>query len=641
MARPTSYGLGRKNATGSAPAGAAGVRWQGLQDVYTAPMSSSPRSIPTRRLAGVGTLALLAGLCAGDARAAGEDLLVEVHFKPVPNAQIAIWLEDQAGKWVQDVLVTQAVGKLGIGNRPGLWNFVSSWRAPYGPRPSVLPIWAHRRGKTYPKLVFFDDDAADEESLGWHENASSAETYYCRPLTPSENDVISVDTMTCPSPAVFQTDKGVFDPKATSPYPPRNDLLEFEPGQDSPDAPSFAGLNDLDAVTAATPPGNTPEYVTTMIPGGAVNGPLTAWIEVSLEHDENPSYDYDREKDHYVDPRLDTYGVEYLGQPSVVYKLPFDPRDKGFTGTSGWAGYGDWNGATGTIHPPDATISTTKGSGTDRLQQYTLNGETFRFGVYSYGSTGGGDTGVTTDPGDTMDPDTGGTVDPDTGASGGTGDDGGDNGGGIGGDGGWGHCDLHPLPPVTGLTLEGLSFDKVRVTYTLPPQTDPDFMLYDVRVHLLPGETPLTEERLASAQLPMPQIVEAATPGKRGLLDVEQLWGNYTYQIGVTYQDKCGNTSALVSTAITTDSQKFQQVEGFCFLATAAYGAAWVSQVQALRWFRDAYLKTSPVGRDLVRFYYTYSPPLARVVHHQPVLRGMVRVVVQPIADMARLSTRG
>ncbi len=82
-----------------------------------------------------------------DARAGEGDLLVEVHFKPVPNVQIAIWLADQAGKWVQDILVTQAVGKLGIGNRPGLWNFLSSWRAPYGPRPSCCrsgPIAAAR-----------------------------------------------------------------------------------------------------------------------------------------------------------------------------------------------------------------------------------------------------------------------------------------------------------------------------------------------------------------------------------------------------------------------------------------------------------------------------------------------------------------
>ncbi|MBA3547543.1 MAG: hypothetical protein H0T76_13750, partial [Nannocystis sp.] len=310
--------------------------------------------LPSRRtaklsagtLAGTGVVALCAGLYAGDARAA-DDLLIEVHYKPVPNVQIAIWLEDRAGKFVQDILVTQATGKLGIGNRPGLWNFLSSWRAPYGPRPSVLPVWAHRRGKTYPKVVFHDDDPGDQESLGWHENTSTPETYYCRPLTQSEHDAV-VDVMTCPSPAVFETDKGVFDAKATSRYPPRNDLIEFEEIKDSPDTMTYAALNDLDAVTAATPPGDEPEYVIAMIPAAAAaSGPLTAYIEVSLEHDENAAHDYDREKDHFVDPRLSPYGIEYLGQPSVVYKVVFEPRNKGFLGSSKYVGYGDWNGLTG------------------------------------------------------------------------------------------------------------------------------------------------------------------------------------------------------------------------------------------------------------------------------------------------------
>ena len=596
--------------------------------MYTAPVPSARRTAGPGpgTLTGAAAVCLGAGLCAGDARAA-DDLLIELHYKPVPNVQMAIWLEDQAGKFVQDVLVTQATGKLGIGNRPGLWNFVSSWRAPYGPRPSVLPVWAHRRGKTYPKVVFYDDDPGDKESLGWHENTSSAETYYCRPLTASENDVISVDTMTCPSPAVFQTDKGVFDPKATSPYPPRNDLIEFEKGADSPDTMTFAALNDLDAVTAATPVGNQPEYVTAMIPAANANGPLSAYIEVSLEHDENASYDYDRENDHFVDTRLDTYGVEYLGQPSVVYKIDFDPHTKGFTGSSKYVGYGDWNGATGTLHPPDATITTDKGSGADRLQQYTLNGETFRFGVYSYGGPNGGSGGETGDTDDTGSADTG------------TGDTGSDTGSDT--DGGWGNCRVATLAPVTDLKLEGLAFDKVRVRYTLPPQDDPDFTVAQLSVHLLTGEEPLTEDKLGAAQLARFTVVEPGGAGEPAVLEVDQLWGNYTYQIGVTYKDKCGNRSALVAAPVTTEAQKFQQVEGFCFIATAAYGAAWVSQVQALRWFRDAYLKGSPIGRDLVRFYYSYSPPLARVVQHQPLLRGMVRVVVQPLADMARLSTRG
>ncbi|MGB1013574.1 MAG: hypothetical protein ACPG4T_05525, partial [Nannocystaceae bacterium] len=137
-------------------------------------------------------------------QAEAEDVLLEFHYYPVPNAQIAIWIEDANHEHVQDVMVTQATGKLGIGNRPGRSDFLSSWRAPYGARPAALPIWANRRGVKYPKIVFFDDDPQDQDSLGWHENASSPESYFCRPLTPDEHDTISVDTMTCPSPATFQ-----------------------------------------------------------------------------------------------------------------------------------------------------------------------------------------------------------------------------------------------------------------------------------------------------------------------------------------------------------------------------------------------------------------------------------------------------
>ncbi|MBL9103284.1 MAG: hypothetical protein JNL82_20225 [Myxococcales bacterium] len=530
------------------------------------------------------------------ASAAEDDLLVEFHYNPVADAQIALWIEDRDGKFAQNVLVTQATGKLGIGNRPGVWNFVGSWRAPYGPRVSVLPIWAHRRNHPYPKVVFFDDDPGDENSLGWHENTSTAENYFCRPLTADEHEVISVDTMTCPSPNVFQTDKGRFAGGETSPYPPRNDLVEIEAGVDSPDAAMFAEINDLDAVTAATPAGDKAEFVTVAIPAElAARAPLKAWIEVSKEHDENESFAFDRETDHFVDQRLTSYGVEYLGQPSVVYQLSFDPRVEGFKGTSDYAGYGDWDGKTGTVHPPDGKISASGGSGADRLREYTLNGKTFRFGLYAYGADG-------TD----------------------TGDD------------GWGNCKSATLPAIEHISLEGMSFDKVRIHYKMPVGQALGFELAKLRVYLLTGEEPLTPDMLGAAYERSFGADVVAKPGEEGHVEVDQLWGNYTYQIGVTYQDKCAQESPLITASITTEPQQFQTVEGFCFLATAAYGAAWAAPVQALRWFRDASLKVSPMGRDIVRFYYAYSPPLARVIQHQPILRGMVRVVVQPVADLAR-----
>ncbi len=545
---------------------------------------------------------------AGESEAASDDVLLEFHYYPVPGAQIAIWIEDADHQHVQTVMVTQATGKLGIGNRSGRSDFLSSWRAPYGARPSALPIWAHRRGVKYPKIVFFDDDPQDQDSLGWHENSSSPESYFCRPLTPDEHETISLDTMTCPSPSTFQSDKGRFaDNGVTSFYPPRNDLISFEASHDSADAQMFAQINDLDAYTSATPAGSKAEFVTAVVKGAVLDkGPISAWIEINLENDQNADYTFERE-DHFIDTRLSSYGVPYYGQPSVVYRVAFEANDQGFYSSSDYYGYGMWDGSSGKINLPDATISSKGGSGSDRLQSYTLNGETFRWGVYSHGNEEENPIDPTDDTG------------------------------------GWGQCQAMELPPIEGLEVESTNFDTAEVRFTIPelPMT-PDGEIPEiarVRVYYITGENDLDDELLGAA-IERSYPGDVVSPGEETVVEVDQLWGTYTYHFGVVYEDKCANESALATASATTPAQEFQTVEGFCFMATAAYGAPWHGEVLALRLFRDVYLRSNPVGRDLVRFYYTYSPPLADIVARQPLLRSMVRSVVQPVADLARVSTQ-
>ena len=170
----------------------------------------------------VGTaLALLSALVAAPARADDDDVLLEIHYEPVPDLQIAIWVTDAEGNFVQDVFVTQSTGTLGIGNRPGRWDFLSSWRFPYGPRPQVLPVWAHARGKTYPALIFHDDDPGDENSLGWHENSSSSEPYHCRPLTAVEQEnLLEADVMS-PTRASSRPPRRASTRRATTSSPSR------------------------------------------------------------------------------------------------------------------------------------------------------------------------------------------------------------------------------------------------------------------------------------------------------------------------------------------------------------------------------------------------------------------------------------
>lgn len=529
------------------------------------------------------------------ARAADDDdVLLEFHYSPVPLAQIAVWLEDTDGNFVTDVSVTQATGTLGIGNRPGRSDYLTSWRFPYGPRPGVLPVWAHARGKTYPRLIFHDDDPADVDSLGWHENSSSPEPYFCRPLSEVEHETIAYDTMTCPSPSTFQSDKGKFS-SATSVYPPRADLTSFEPGHDHDDVRQFAELNDLDTVTQATPVGNVPEMSTLTLPEALADRPLVAALEINLENDENQHWSFERD-DHYIDPRLSSYGVPLLGQPSIVYRVAFDPRERGFNTVAAYAGYGDLDGASGTLHPADDTISTAAGTGAGRLLDQTLAGQTFRFGVYSHGPA---------------------SLPPD------------------GSD--WMGCSRIDLPPMGGFALEPVDFDRVRAHFIVPDFDGSSLKTVRLFYRIATSEM-LNDENLGTAiqQVPSRDACSGPfEPGDAAWCEVDQLFGSTQYQIGLRYEDTCNNRSHVVADEVTTPQQKFATVEGLCFVATAAYGAPWATRVQALRWFRDLYLKSNPVGRALVRFYYDTSPPLARLLAASPLARSVTRAALAPLTDLA------
>ncbi len=68
-----------------------------------------------------------------------------------------------------------------------------------------------------------------------------------------------------------------------------------------------------------------------------------------------------------------------------------------------------------------------------------------------------------------------------------------------------------------------------------------------------------------------------------------------------------------------------------CFIATAAYGSLLDPAVVILRDFRDHYLKTNPLGRKFVAWYYTNSPPLADWIAASPRLRLVTRVLLVPL----------
>jgi hypothetical protein len=540
-----------------------------------------------------------------------DEALLEFHFDPTDDLQIAIWLEGTDGTFLQDVFVTQATAKLGIGNRSGDFLFLSSWRAPYGPRDSVLPIWAHRRGKTYPKIIFHDANLDNHTSLGFHEPTSSPETYFCRPLTPGEDaSPLFVDTMTCPSPATFKTDKGEFVPGETSVYPPRNDLTNFVEDYDAPDTMMYAALNELDMISRATPVAGPYLFAHRIRRGDVPEGPLVAWIEVSLEWDENADWEFDREDDHWVDPKLPEFGREFLGQPAVVYRVEFDPAVPSYTSVTEYAGYADWDGATGTLHPPDSTISNTDGSGADRLRIHDPFGEPARFGVYSHGWE--------SMPGD--------------------GD--GDGEGESDTDGG---CTTIDLPAVEHLRLTATDYNEVTATFTLPEVPD-GIQLSTIYAAWITPETDDFQLGAAKDVAGIPRLCRDAGesdcidagPGDEVSITIDHLFGNYTYTIGVFVEDVCTNRSEIAVGEVTTPVQPFQTIEGACFVATAAWGAGWTDELRVLRAFRDGFMIDTPIAADLVRTYYAYGPVLAKMIRDVPPARAAARLLLRPVVGVAK-----
>jgi hypothetical protein len=55
-----------------------------------------------------------------------------------------------------------------------------------------------------------------------------------------------------------------------------------------------------------------------------------------------------------------------------------------------------------------------------------------------------------------------------------------------------------------------------------------------------------------------------------------------------------------------------------------------------LREFRDRYLMRSEFGRKVVWSYYRYSPPIAKFIETKPALRGLIRLMVKPMVNIAK-----
>jgi len=75
---------------------------------------------------------------------------------------------------------------------------------------------------------------------------------------------------------------------------------------------------------------------------------------------------------------------------------------------------------------------------------------------------------------------------------------------------------------------------------------------------------------------------------------------------------------------------------GLCFIATAAYGSRMAKDVDVLEKVRDEYLLTNELGRIFVSFYYSSSPPVARLIGKNPLIRKIARIGLYPAVGLSK-----
>jgi hypothetical protein len=506
--------------------------------------------------------------------------VVDVNFTPSDKLQIVAWIEDTAGNYVDTIFITESIGTYGVGNRPGIKDFNSAPKWPYGRREMVFPIWAHRHGYEFPLVVYQNsqavNDAADR-NLSHPFNHSSREAHFCRPIARDEP---SWDTGTCASQAF--SDKGMYSPTLKSKYPPREDLAQKDQ-YDSPSVAQFAGMNPFDAVSQATPPGGVPANISWPIPKTLSAGNYVMMVETSKEFDHNASYT----PEMYPAPAdipWNQYGEPFRGQPSVVYKVPFTIS----TGAEPipatvdtYAGYGDPDGADGNVRPPDSTISTDRpGSGASRLSLTSQDGAMYRVRVSARAEI---DNAV-------------------------------------------------PSAPSEG-SLVSVDHREATVAFVAPGDDGLIGRVTGYEVKLMAGGV-INEQNFTTA-MPASVTVTPDEPGQEQLLELKGLLPETEYSVGVRAYDDCGNQGALLVIPFKTTARLIGEVDA-CFIATAAYGSLMANDVETLRRFRDSALRKTVLGELFVESYYTFGPAVAGVVGESEILRATARTALQPLVNWSK-----
>lgn len=576
--------------------------------------------------------ALLAAACGALSPATAEaQRVIEVEYTPTGRAQIAIWVTDADGTYLRTLALTASVAFRGIGNRPGALQMNSGFHWPYGRREGVLPVWAHARAgapdaQLFPRVIF--QDRYSEGHASRSTNDYSRDDYFCLSFNAAAAQRDQLDAVSCAS--AFNSDKGRYlttddvtrgyaEPATVdgaevqvpldlfSLYPPRRDAARCESAgcYDRADVALYDTdarrvMPEIDAVTTATPPANTPQHVLFSVPDEWPNGDYQVFLEINVEGDHNDTWSETR----YPTPTstgsawdywAESYGYPYRGQPSVIYRTSVYVGGNDERRETQPAGYGDLDGRGsdgGAIFPMDPTITNdpiaAPGSGMDRLRTV---GDV-RYTVRSQAAV---------------------------------------------------MCaDNTPPSEIRDLSVSAYHsrHDAHRFAHLsfVAPSDDTGVRRIDVRV----GTAPITD--VASFERALPAFAaDASNPdsaltvpvlaaGQTIELDFGGMNFEQQYYIGVRAVDSCNAAGPIAVVEYTTPAIQFTTVSP-CFVATAAYGSPLAERIGTLRHARDRHLRGTLAGDAFVELYGLVGPTLAAHLDDVPGLREGVVSLLDLVTD--------
>ena len=111
---------------------------------------------------------------------------------------------------------------------------------------------------------------------------------------------------------------------------------------------------------------------------------------------------------------------------------------------------------------------------------------------------------------------------------------------------------------------------------------------------------------------------------------------NWSGHVDAIEDVNAASTSIIMDNSYSVTAN-FRGAGSGCCVATASCGSPTAREIQILREFRDEYMLTSPMGKSLVEFYYTVSPPMAEFITEHPSLKPIVRAGLMPAVAMSSI----